>query len=79
VRWAPANSAWFALWPASAPVNRQQVLKIAGTEDMDSWLRDTYGTEYGRAGRAGAHSGHARRKKSAAQLEREIAWALGKR
>lgn len=76
VRWAPVNSAWFALWPASAPLTKQQVLKIAGTEDMHGWLRDTYGAPYGLAARATA--AHARRK-SSAQLERDIAQVLSHR
>ena len=76
VRWAPVNNAWFALWPASAPLNKQQVLKIATTEDMHEWLRSTYGQTYGRAGASRAHStvasSHAR-KRSSSQLDREIA------
>ena len=79
VRWAPINNAWFALWPASAPLNKQQVLKIAGTDEMHSWLRETYGDSYGRAGASRAHStvssAHAH-KKSSAQLDREIAKAV---
>jgi hypothetical protein len=34
-------------------VSRQQVLKIADADAMDSWLRETYGAQYGRStGRA---------------------------
>lgn len=82
VRWAPVNNAWFALWPASAPVNKQQVLKIASTEDMHEWLREKYGASYGRAGAARASRAHSTvasprsRKKSPAQLDREIARAV---
>lgn len=74
VRWAPVNNAWFVLWPASAPLNKQQVLKIAGTDEMHDWLRDRYGEPYGLAARAPTRA-HAR-KKSRAQLDREIASAL---
>ncbi len=55
IAWAPVNQAYFALWPASAPTSRQQVLKIADANEMDAWLRETYGSEYGRGGRR-AHS-----------------------
>jgi hypothetical protein len=77
VRWAPVNNAWFVLWPASAPLNKQQVLKIAGTDELDSWLRDRYGASYGLASRAGRS--HATIRKSPSQLNREIAEALGAR
>jgi hypothetical protein len=71
VEWSVPNNTYFALWPTSAPVTRQQVLKVADANEMDAWLRDTYGTAYGRSGsRAhstitkrhtfapGAHKGH---------------------
>ena len=73
VSWSVPNNAWFVLWPASAPLKNQQVLKIANTEDLNSWLRERYGDAYGRIGssrgRSTAASGHARKKK----LDREIA------
>jgi hypothetical protein len=77
VRWAPVNNAWFLLWPTSAPLNRQQVLKIADTEEMHDFLRERYGATYGLAARL-AHTGrgHATIKKSPSQLNREIAAAL---
>lgn len=67
--WSPVNSAWFALWPSRGPIKDQQVLKIAGTDEMHSWLRETYGGAYGRVGTSRASS----RKKNSLQLEREIA------
>lgn len=80
--WSPVNIAWLALWPGKGRIEDQQVLKIADTDAMHSWLRETYGDSYGRVGASRAHStmssAHAR-KKSAAQLNREIAAALGKR
>ena len=75
VVWSPANVAWFALWPGKGAVKDQQVLKVAGTDDMHSWLRETYGEPYGRVGSSRAHStmsSHARTK-SSSQLDREIA------
>ena len=80
--WSPVNIAWLALWPGRGRIQDQQVLKIADTDGMHSWLRETYGDPYGRVGASRVHStmssAHAR-KKSAAQLNREIAAALGKR
>ena len=80
VRWAPMNNAWFVLWPASAPLTKQQVLKIADTEELHSWLRERYGEQYGRVGgRVGASRAHSTvaaayaRKKSSSRLDREIA------
>lgn len=75
--WSPMNSAYFAMWPASKPVRQRQVLKIADADAMDSWLRERYGAEYGRAGAtprthstvADAYS----KKKSSSRLDREIA------
>jgi hypothetical protein len=80
VRWAPVNNAWFLLWPTSAPLNRQQVLKIADTEEMHDFLRERYGATYGLAARL-AHTGrgHTTIKKSPSQLNREISEALGSR
>ena len=53
IEWSVPNNAYFALWPTSAPVSRQQVLKTANAAEMDAWLRETYGSQYGRAtGRA---------------------------
>lgn len=49
ISWSPVNQAYLALWPASKPVERQQVLKIGDANEIDSWLRETYGPEYGRA------------------------------
>ena len=76
VAWSPVNQAYFALWPASAPLQKQQVLKIADADEMHSWLRETYGEPHGRVGASRAHStvssAHAR-KKSQSQLDREIA------
>ena len=84
VRWAPVNNAWFLLWPTSAPLNRQQVLKIADTEEMHDFLRERYGTTYGLFARVPKPSSRqysrvassARSKKSPSQLNREIAEAL---
>lgn len=59
VRWAPANNAFFVLWPASASVKDQQVLKVAGTDELHSWLREQYGAPYGLASRS---TGHAKRR-----------------
>ena len=76
VAWSPVNQAYFVLWPASAPLQKQQVLKIAGTDEMHSWLRETYGQPYGRVGASRAHSTVSSayaHKKSQAQLDREIA------
>jgi hypothetical protein len=58
VVWSPVNSAWFALWPGRGSIKDQQVIKIAGTDEMDSWLRETYGDPYGRGGpsRGRAHA-----------------------
>ena len=86
VAWSPVNQAYFALWPASAPLNKQQVLKIAGTDEMHSWLREKYGAPYGRVGASRSHStvsSASARKKSQAQLDREIAnvvpsWRAGR-
>lgn len=87
VAWSPVNQAYFVLWPSSAPLQKQQVLKIADADEMHSWLREKYGAPYGRAGASRAHStaksAHAR-KKSQAQLDREIAkvvpsWRRGSR
>ena len=72
--WSPVNSAWFALWPGKGPIKDQQVLKVAATDEMHSWLRDTYGGAYGIVGRT-LSSAHAR-KKSPSQLDREIAKAI---
>ncbi len=60
IAWSPVNQAYFALWPASAPVQKQQVLKIADADEMHGWLRDTYGDAYGRAGATGVS--HSRQK-----------------
>jgi hypothetical protein len=80
--WSPVNVAWFALWPGRGPIKDQQVLKVAGTDEMHSWLRETYGEPYGRVGASHMHSTMSSayaRKKSPAQLDREIAAALGNR
>jgi hypothetical protein len=58
IAWSVPNSAYFALWPGRGPIKDQQVLKIAGAEDMHSWLRDTYGDAYGLAGRASSSRSH---------------------
>ena len=79
IAWSVPNNAWFVLWPASAPLKNQQVLKIANTEDLHSWLREKYGDAYGRIGASRSHStvSSARaRKKSPSQLDREIAKAV---
>jgi len=60
VVWSPVNSAYFALWPAKRPRSEQQVLKVAGTDEMGSWLRERYGAPYGRGGSSRTHA----RKKS---------------
>jgi len=78
--WSPVNIAWLALWPGRGRIEDQQVLKIADTDGMHSWLRETYGDPYGRIGASRVHSTMSHvRKKSPAQLNREIAAALGKR
>lgn len=93
VRWAPVNNAWFVLWPTSAPLNKQQVLKIGPTEEIHDWLRDTYGPSYGLAGRAsprvhasckrcqggGCSSCGKARRRTPAQLERDIKQVLSAR
>lgn len=56
VVWSPVNSAYFALWPAKRPRSEQQVLKVAGTDEMASWLRERYGAPYGRGGSSRAHA-----------------------
>ena len=74
--WSPVNIAWFALWPGKGRIQDQQVLKIADTDAMHSWLRETYGEPYGRVGASRAHStmsSASARKKSSSQLNREIA------
>ena len=72
--WSPVNSAWFALWPGRGRAQDQQVLKIAGTDDMHSWLRETYGDPYGRVGgRSHSTVATSTRKRSPGQLDREIA------
>ena len=80
VVWSPVNAAWFALWPGRGPIKDQQVLKIAGTDEMHSWLREKYGEAYGRVGASRVGASRARtaksafaRKKNQAQLDREIA------
>jgi hypothetical protein len=82
VVWSPVNQAYLALWPGHGRITDQQVLKVADADEMHGWLRDTYGDAYGLAGRGGPRSqpptAHARRK-SPAQLRREIAAALGTR
>ena len=82
VAWSPVNQAYFALWPGRGPVKDQQVLKIARADEMHDWLRETYGVAYGLAGRTSSGSHHATissRRKTPAQLDREIAAALGNR
>lgn len=81
VTWSPVNQAYFALWPGRGRVEDQQVLKIAGAEDMHGWLRDTYGESYGLASATRHHSRGPRggsKKKSPSQLQREIDEALSK-
>ena len=58
IAWSPVNQAWLALWPGRGRIEDQQVLKIGGTDEMDSWLRETYGSGYGRGG-----TSHARAKR----------------
>jgi hypothetical protein len=77
IAWSPVSQSWLALWPGRGRIEDQQVLKMANTDDMHSWLRETYGGEYGRVGATTrAHStmsaAHAR-KRSRSQLDREIA------
>ena len=82
ITWSPVNSAWLALWPGKGRIQDQQVLKVAGTDEMHSWLREKYGAPYGRVGASRAHSiakSSYARKKTKAQLDREIAAVLGKR
>jgi hypothetical protein len=74
--WSPVNQAYFALWPAKRRRSDQQVLKVADANEMHSWLRDTYGEPHGRSGVLRSHSTKSSaygRKKSTAQLDREIA------
>lgn len=76
IAWSPVNQAYFALWPAKKRRSDQQVLKVADVEGMHSWLRETYGGQYGRTGAGRARStvlSASARKKSSAQLDREIA------
>ena len=76
VAWSPVNQAYFVLWPASAPLRKQQVLKIADADEMHAWLREKYGDAYGRVGASRVHSTVSSayaRKKSSSQLDREIA------
>lgn len=76
IAWSPVNQAYLALWPAKRRREDQQVLKLADANEMRSWLRETYGESHGRAGATRAHSTVASayaRKKSTAQLDREIA------
>jgi hypothetical protein len=76
IEWSPVNQAYFALWPAKKRRADQQVLKVADANEMHSWLRDTYGAPHGRAGASRSHStmtSARARKKSGAQLDREIA------
>jgi hypothetical protein len=79
VAWSPINQAYFALWPAKRRRADQQVLKTGSADDMHSWLRETYGEPHGRVGAPRAHRSHSTvssayaRKKSTAQLDREIA------
>jgi len=56
VAWSPVNQAYFVLWPASAPLQKQQVLKVADADEMHSWLRERFGEAYGRLGGKHAHS-----------------------
>jgi len=56
VAFSPTNQAYFALWPAKSRRQDQQVLKVADANEMHSWLRDTYGDAYGRAGATRAHA-----------------------
>lgn len=80
VVWSPVNQAYLALWPGHGRIEDQQVLKVAGADEMHGWLRDTYGGSYGLEGRpAVGHSTRAAGKKSPAQLRREIAEVLGSR
>lgn len=79
IAWSPVNQAYFALWPGRGRIKDQQVLKTASAEDMHGWLRDTYGSAYGIVGRTSASSHATRshaRKKSPAQLDREIKHAI---
>jgi hypothetical protein len=56
IAWSPVNQAYFALWPAKRKRADQQVLKVADAAEMDDWLRDRYGPQYGRT----PSRGHAR-------------------
>jgi len=47
ISWSPMNQAYFALWPATAPTHKQQVLKTSNADEMCAWLRETYGAPYG--------------------------------
>lgn len=47
VAWSPVNQAYFALYPGRGAIKDQQVLKVASAKDMHTWLRDTYGHDYG--------------------------------
>ena len=81
ITWSVPNNAYFALWPGKGRVQDQQVLKVARANEMHDWLRETYGEPYGRVGASRVHSKMApasARKKSPAQLQREIDGALGR-
>lgn len=58
VSWSPANQAYFALWPGRGAIKDQQVLKVAGPDEMHDWLRSTYGDAYGLAGRTSSSRRH---------------------
>jgi hypothetical protein len=58
ITWSVPNSAYVALWPGRGPAKDQQVLKIAGAEDMHEWLRSTYGSAYGLSGRTSSAQSH---------------------
>lgn len=56
IAWSPVNQAYLALWPGRGRIEDQQVLKIANADEMHGWLRATYGSEYGLAGRRSSHA-----------------------
>ena len=68
IAWSPVRQVWFALWPGRGRIEDQQVLKAANTDEMDAWLRETYGDAYGRGGARAHHS----RKKGSLDLHREL-------
>jgi len=79
IAYSPVNQAYFALWPANRNRSDQQVLKVASADEMHDWLRERYGSAYGRGGRSHSRrsSVHERLHDPAAQRAREEAARRG--